>query len=76
MHGISTRSVDDLVKEMGMRVVGYNVQCVVETKHHLFVAHEVANHGYDRNALSMMAHAAEDFMASDAIEAIADKGYY
>jgi transposase len=58
------------------RVVGYNVQCVVETKHHLLVAHEVTNHGYDRDALSMMAHAAKDVMASDSIEAIADKGYY
>lgn len=58
------------------RVVGYNVQSVVETKHHLIVAHEVTNLGYDREALSMMAHAAKDIMASDAIEAIADKGYY
>jgi hypothetical protein len=40
------------------RVVGYNVQRAVETKHHLIVAHEVTNHGYDRDALSMMAHAA------------------
>ncbi len=58
------------------RVVGYNVQTVVETKHHLIVAHEVTNHGYDRDALSMMAHKAQAVMASDAIEAIADKGYY
>jgi transposase len=58
------------------RVVGYNVQSVVETKHHLIVAHEVTNHGYDRDALSMMAVAAKDVMASDKIEAIADKGYY
>ena len=58
------------------RVVGYNVQSVVETKHHLIVAHEVTNHGYDRDALSMMAHAAKDVMASEEIEAIADKGYY
>jgi hypothetical protein len=58
------------------RVVGYNVQSVVETKHHLIVAHEVTNLGYDREALSMMAHAAKDVMASDEIEAIADKGYY
>ena len=58
------------------RVVGYNVQTVVETKHHLIVAHEVTNHGYDRDALSMMAHAAKDVMASETIEAIADKGYY
>lgn len=58
------------------RVVGYNVQSVVETKHHLIVAHEVTNHGYDRDALSMMARAAKDVMASDTIEAVADKGYY
>jgi len=56
------------------RVVGYNVQSAVETKHHLIVAHEVTNLGYDRDALSMMAHKARDAMASDAIEAIADKG--
>ena len=58
------------------RVVGYNVQSVVETKHHLIVAHEVTNLGCDREALSMMAHAAKDVMASGEIEAIADKGYY
>ncbi|MCB1515593.1 MAG: transposase, partial [Hyphomicrobiaceae bacterium] len=37
---------------------------------------EVTNLGYDRDALSMMAHKARDAMASDTIEAIADKGYY
>jgi transposase len=58
------------------RVVGYNVQSVVETKHHLIVAHEVTNHGYDRDALAMMARKARDVMAADSIEAIADKGYY
>ena len=58
------------------RVVGYNVQNVVEAKHHLIVAHEVTNLGYDREALSMMAHAAKEVMASETIEAIADKGYY
>jgi hypothetical protein len=58
------------------RVVGYNVQSAVETQHHLIVAHEVTNHGYDRDALSMMAHAARDEMASETIEAVADKGYY
>ena len=58
------------------RVVGYNVQSVVETNHHLIVAHEVTNHGHDRDALAMMARAAKDAMAVDAIEAVADKGYY
>ena len=58
------------------RVVGYNVQSAVETKHHLIVAHEVTNHGYDRDALSMMAHAARKVMPRDDVEAVADKGYY
>jgi len=58
------------------RVVGYNVQTAVEAENHLIVAHEVTMHGYDRDALSMMAVAARDAMALDRIEAIADKGYY
>jgi len=58
------------------RVVGYNVQTAVEAKHHLIVAHEVTNLGYDRDALSMMAVAARNAMETDEIEAIADKGYY
>lgn len=58
------------------RVVGYNVQTAVETKHHLIVAHEVTNLGYDRDALAMMARAAREEMPRSDIEAIADKGYY
>ncbi|MBD3666312.1 transposase, partial [Sulfitobacter sp. TSTF-M16] len=58
------------------RVVGCNVQTAVEAENHLIVAHEVTMHGYDRDALSMMAIAARDAMALDQIAAIADKGYY
>ncbi|MEM6891841.1 MAG: IS1182 family transposase [Pseudomonadota bacterium] len=58
------------------RVVGYIVQTAVEAENHLIVAHEVTMHGYDRDALSMMAVAARDAMAADRIDAIADKGYY
>jgi transposase len=58
------------------RVVGYNVQSVVEAEHHLIVAHEVTMHGYDRDALSRMAVAARDAMTAERIEAVADKGYY
>jgi hypothetical protein len=47
------------------RVVGYNVQSAVETTHHLIIAHEVTNLGYDRDALAMMAHKARDAMAAD-----------
>jgi transposase len=58
------------------RVVGYNVQTVVEARHHLIVTHEVTTLGYDRDALSKMATAALDVMETDEIEAIADKGYF
>ena len=58
------------------RVVGYNVQSVVDAEHHLIVAHEVTMHGHDRDALSTMAVAARDVMTADEIEAVADKGYY
>ncbi len=58
------------------RVVGYNVQTAVEAKHHLIVAHEVTNQGYDRDALSMMAVAARNAMSTDKLEVIADKGYF
>jgi transposase len=58
------------------RVVGYNVQSVVDAEHHLIVAHDVTMHGHDRDALSAMAVAARDVMTADDIEAVADKGYY
>lgn len=58
------------------RVVGYNVQSVVDAANHLIVAHEVTTHGYDRDALSTMAVAARDTLGADEIEAVADKGYY
>ena len=35
----------------GTGMVGYNVQTSVETKHHLIVAHEVTNLGYDVSGL-------------------------
>ena len=39
----------------GTATVGYNVQIAVDTEHHLIVAHEVINQGYDRSQLAPMA---------------------
>jgi transposase len=60
----------------GSGIVGYNVQVAVEAEHHLVVAHEVVATGSDRAQLSPMATAAKAAMEADAIEVVADRGYY
>jgi hypothetical protein len=60
----------------GSGVVGYNVQSAVDTKHHLIIAHEVTNVGSDRSQLSYMTQRARAAIGSEAIEAVADRGYY
>src|SRR5215472_1741639 len=68
------RSMQGTGKATG--IVGYNVQCAVETKHHLIVAHEVTNAVNDRHQLSSMAQQAKQALGAEAIEALADRGYY
>jgi hypothetical protein len=60
----------------GSGMVGYNVQSAVDTRHHLIVAHEVTNVGTDRGQLSDMAERARAAIGSEAIEVVADRGYY
>ena len=60
----------------GSGMVGYNVQSAVDTKHHLIVTHEVTNVGSDRSQLSRMSEQARAAIGSEAIEAVADRGYY
>jgi transposase len=60
----------------GTGVVGYNVQAVVEAKHHLIVAHEVTNIGNDRSHLTKMALAARAAMARTRLNVFADRGYF
>ena len=60
----------------GTGMVGYNVQTVVDTQHHLIVAHEVTNAGHDRTQLANMAFQAREALGTDALEVIADRGYY
>lgn len=60
----------------GASVVGYNVQTAVETEHHLIVAHEVTNVVIDRALLAPMAASAKAAMGEDAIDVLADRGYF
>jgi Transposase DDE domain len=55
---------------------GYNVQCAVEVKHHLVVAHEVTNAINDRSQLLSMAKQAKAALGAETMEAFADRGYY
>ena len=60
----------------GTGIVGYNLQTVVDAKHHLIVAHEVTNEGHDRNQLAHMAKLAKAATGEDELIALADRGYY
>jgi hypothetical protein len=60
----------------GSGIVGYNVQCAVDTTHHLIVAHEVTNVGTDRSQLSNMAEQARTEIGAETLEVVADRGYY
>jgi len=60
----------------GSGMVGYNVQTAVDTKHHMIVTHEVTNVGHDRTALNSTAISARQAIGVDAIDVVADRGYY
>jgi len=60
----------------GSGIVGYNVQTVVDAKHHLIVEHEVTNIGSDRDQLSGMAKKARAAIGANSLTAIADRGYF
>lgn len=60
----------------GTGIVGYNVQSAVDDKHHLIVAHEVTNHGHDRDQLTCMSVKAKEATGIENPEVYADRGYY
>ncbi len=60
----------------GTGIVGYNVQIAVDAEHHLIVAHEVINQGYDRHQLAPMAFKAQEATGCEQITALADRGYF
>ncbi len=60
----------------GSGMAGYNVQTAVDTEHHLIVAHEVRNEGTDKSLLSHMAKRTKAALETDALEVVADRGYF
>ncbi len=64
------------MKSRGSGIVGYNVQTAVDTTHHLIVAHEVTSAPVDRQLLHRMATQAKDALGVEALEVVADQGYY
>jgi transposase len=60
----------------GSGIVGYNVQVAVDTEHHLIVEHEVINIGNDRAQLARMSKAAKETLQTEALEVVADRGYF
>lgn len=64
------------MKTRGSGIVGYNVQTVVDAKHHLIVDHEVTNDGLDRDLLYKMARRAREAIGGDTLTVLADRGYF
>src|ERR1700674_5192413 len=60
----------------GTATVGCNVQIAVDAQHHLIVAHEVINQGYDRHQLAPMAFKAQEATGCEKVTALADRGYF
>jgi hypothetical protein len=60
----------------GLRVVGYNVQVAVDTKHHLIVVHEVINIGNDRSRLARIVKATKATLGIDSLDVVADRGHF
>ena len=65
-----------LLVKNGQGVAGYNVQAVVDEKHKLIVASEVVNDSSDVRQLHAMAKAAKDALEAEALQVLADEGYY
>ena len=65
-----------LLVKSGQGVAGYNVQIAVDDRHKLIVASEVVNDSSDVRQLHAMAKAAKDALDAEALQALADEGYY
>src|SRR6201992_180016 len=56
--------------------VGYNVQVAVDTKHKLIVEQQVTNQVVDMGLLTETAEPAKEILGVEAIDVVADKGYF
>jgi hypothetical protein len=56
--------------------VSYNVQTVVDSKHHLIVDYEVTNCASDAGNLAEMSQRAKEIMGVETVTLLADAGYY
>jgi transposase len=65
-----------LLVKNGQGITGYNVQAVVDEKHKLIVASEVVNDSSDVGQLYAMAKAAKEALNAEALQVLADEGYY
>ncbi|QWG14764.1 IS1182 family transposase [Bradyrhizobium sediminis] len=65
-----------LLVKNGQGVAGYNVQTAVDDKHKLIIASEVVNDSSDVGQLHAMARTAKDALEAEALQALADEGYY
>src|ERR1700687_2497992 len=65
-----------LLAKNGQALVGYNVQTVVDDKHKLIVASAVVNDSSDVGQLHAMAKAAKEALDAEALQVLADEGYY
>jgi transposase len=60
----------------GTGIVGYNVQAVVDTEHHMIIAHEVTNVGHDRTQLAALARMGREAIGQEKMTVLADRGYF
>jgi len=65
-----------LLSKSGQRVAGYNVQSVIDDKHHLLVGSKVTHDSNDAHQLYPMAAQAKETLKVEALTVLADAGYY
>src|SRR4030042_4530734 len=56
--------------------ISYSVQTAVDSKHKLILDHEVTHEASDSHQLSEMAIRAKDLLGTEALQVVADRGYY